>query len=258
MSIDSNTERSRKFRSMTHNRYWWYRLEDSDYLPPIFGGLSEGEWSLMEEWFIETEEKFPSPGEISIPGISLISGIIGGNGISRIVQCGHYVGYSTMILGFLLRAMRKENALFSIDIDTSSTKFTQSWIDRANLSMQLHLELGSSSDPAMVIRAKEYLRGAPQIVFIDSSHQYSHTLEELDLWWDALAPGGLIFLHDVSEYAKAFDTTGKGGVATAAREWSSKHGRSLFMLNSFSKLGDNPNVYAYRDGCGMGIIQKPI
>ena len=53
------------------------------------------------------------------------------------------------------------------------------------------------------------------MVFIDSSHEYWNTRAELDAWYPALAPGGLIVLHDSSEFAAGFDVTAKGGVRRA-------------------------------------------
>ena len=211
--------RSEQFRQREHNRYWWYRLKDTDYVPLVLRGLSDAEWRVLDAWFTETGAKYENPGEISIPGISMLAGIISGNGIGAVVQCGHYVGFSTLLIGFLLRSMGKKNALFSIDIDAAVTGYTQSWVDRAALNEYVALRVGTSSAPSLRETVRAYFSRDPQLVFIDSSHQYTHTLDELDLWYDALVPGGLLVLHDVSVLAQAFDRTNGGGVLTAAREW---------------------------------------
>ncbi len=251
-------DRSAAFRRLAHNRYWWYRLKDTDYIPPVFSSLLDHEWSIMQEWFEDTELKFPSPGEVSIPGISFLQGLIGGNGVSSMVQCGHYVGYSTLLLGFLFRRMGKRNALFSIDIDASVTDYTQGWIDRAELGDYVTLAVGSSSEPTMVHKAAAYCGTEPQLVFIDSSHQYEHTLAELDLWWPALRPGGILLMHDVSIFAQSFDATGQGGVLPAVRVWAERQNQTCVFLNSFVNEGDDPNRLTYKDGCGIGIVQKAI
>ena len=251
----SNSTRSLDFKTRSHNRYWWYRLADSAYTPPVFASLSNQEWLLIDDWFTTTEKKFESPGEISIPGISLLAGLIGGNGICAIVQCGHYVGYSTLLLGFLLRSMGKANALFSIDIDPDATSFTQEWVEKAGLGAQVRLRISNSSDPILPTEARSYFGRDIQMVLIDSSHQYAHTLQELDLWYDALPTGGLIVLHDVSRFAQSFDSSGKGGVLRAVLEWCENRGVSPLLLNSFVTQ-ESPEQLAYRDGCGIGIIQK--
>ena len=67
--------------------------------------------------------------------------------------------------------------------------------------------------------AKKYLGGDPELIILDSSHEYQATLAELDLWYAALAPGGLLALHDVSRFAADFDVTQQGGVGRAFTEW---------------------------------------
>lgn len=251
----SNERRSLEFRSRTHNRYWWYRLKDTAYVPPVFSSLSEPEWQLMDDWFATTEREFASPGEMSVPGISLLSGLIGGNGIGAIVQCGHYVGYSTLLLGFLLRRMGKEQALFSLDIDKQATAFTQQWVDKAELGNQVRLKVSDSAAADAPAQARDYFGREVQMVIIDSSHQYAHTLAELDLWYDALPAGGMIVMHDVSRFAQSFDATGNGGVLRASLEWCERRGVAPLLLNSFVSR-EPPEQLAYRDGCGLGIIQK--
>jgi hypothetical protein len=164
------------------------------------------------------------------------------------------------MLGFLLRGMNKEHSLFSIDYDPAVTNYTQTWMDRADLNNYVKLTVRDSADPTNVATAEEWLGGKPQIVFIDSSHQYAHTLRELDLWYDQLIPGGLLLMHDVSIYAQRFDSTGAGGVLPAVTEWCEKRGIRPFLFNNFvngTTISD-PNVLTYKDGCGMGLIQKPI
>ena len=249
--------RSLKYRNSGHGRHWWHRLADTHYVPPVFSVLSESEWDLLDAWFDDTEQRFSNPGEIGIPGISVIQALIAGNGLSAIVQCGHYVGFSTLMMGFLLRSMGKRKALLSIDIDPMSTNYTLEWIKRAGLGDYIELRLANSSDRSLVPYALEYFGTPPQMVFIDSSHQYAHTLEELDLWYDAVRPGGFLVLHDVSERAKSFDPTGRGGVATAVREWSARRGVAAMLLNSFQDSSHDIQDLTYRDNCGLGLIQKP-
>lgn len=251
--------RTLEFRKRTHNRYWWYHLNDNDYVPPVISALSDAEWSLLDDWFTDTEAKFPSPGEVSVPGISMLDGIVGGNGIGAVVQLGHYVGFSTLMLGFNLRRMGRQRALFSIDIDPTVTDYTQSWVDRAGLGEVVKLHVADSSDPVAATAAAEWLGRPPQIVFIDSSHQYRHTMKELDIWYDRLAPGGLLCLHDTSAFAQGFDPSGEGGVLRAAQEWGA--GRNMILLNNFvgeSGIPGGPNRLAYKDGCGFGLVQKPF
>jgi predicted O-methyltransferase YrrM len=252
--------RSLKFRTRAHNRYWWYKLTGTDYVPPVIAELSKSEWALMEDWFEDSEKLFPNPGEISIPGISLLNALICGNGVGAVVQLGHYVGFSTLMLGFALRRIGRKRALFSVDIDAEVTQYTQSWVKRAKLEDVVSLHVENSSDAIAVELAHQWFGRTPELVFIDSSHQYRHTLEELDLWYKSLAPGGFLAMHDTSVFAQTFDSTGEGGVRRAACEWGA--GRNMILLNSFVGEsvtdGDSPSSLIYRDRCGFGLVQKDL
>ncbi len=246
--------RSLAFRERKNpQRYWWHWGRTRQYVPDVYGCLRKDEWALFAEWYEQTE----MGGEMAIPMISVLRGFIMGSGVSAIVQLGHWKGYSALLLGFALRRMRLKKALFSIDIDRDSTEFTRSWIERAGLTGQVALHLGDSADARCADAAVEYLGRSPQVVIIDSSHQYAHTLRELDLWYDRLPPGGMLFLHDTSDYAATFDGTGTGGVRRAAREWIARlPAGTAILIDGSADLTGRGGV-AYADGCGLGIIQKP-
>jgi predicted O-methyltransferase YrrM len=248
--------RSTNFRSINHNRYWWHRAPGTDYDPLIYSFMSADEWDLMLDWFEDTERLYESTGEANIPPLSFLFGLISGNALSRIVQCGHYVGYSTLLIGFLLRRMGKCNSLFSIDIDPEVTAYTANWLSKANLNAQCALHVADSADSTLPALARNYFGGdSPQMVFIDSSHQYEHTLKEMELWYSALPRGGFLVLHDTSKFASCFDSTGKGGVLRGVAEWCAIHNCNSLMVNSFVE-GGKPGDQPYLDGCGLAILQK--
>ncbi len=94
-------------------------------------------------------------------------------------------------------------------------------------------------------------------MIIDSSHEYGQTMEELALWYPALEVGGLMMLHDVSEFAVDFDVTREGGVGRAFREWRQQHPEAeTFLLNGRSRAMSLPRP-PYKDACGLGLIHKP-
>lgn len=227
------------------NRFWWFQR--NDYLPQIYANLSDDEFALLVEWFEETE-RLHMIGECNVPAMSAMLGFVEGNGIDAIVQCGHYAGYSSLLFGWALRRMGKKRGLFSIDINPDVTAFTQKWIEKAGLEEYVEVVVGDSADEAIAINLWNIFHSEPKMVFIDSSHQYAHTLRELNLWYEALFPGGLIFLHDVSEFAQGFDSTDEGGVKTALYEWGRQES---FRSESMSFVGK-----IYQDGCGLGVIQK--
>lgn len=248
--------RSLNFRQHAHNRFWWHRTPVTDYVPIPYSFLTDTEWELMQAWFDDTGVRYRNPGEANVPPLSMLIGLISGNGIQRIVQCGHYAGYSTLLLGFLLRQMGHKSSLFSIDIDDAVTAYTASWVKRCGLEAFVHLEVSDSAQSDLPAKVTRHFGGkAPQIVFIDSSHQYAHTMKELDLWYPALPQGGMMVLHDASRFAAAFDSTGQGGVFRAVSEWCAVNGVPSIMLNSFVE-GGTPGDFPYLDGCGLALIQR--
>lgn len=240
-------------------RYWWHWGRARQYIPDVYGCLRQDEWALFAAWFEETE-RVGRLGEMAVPMVSVLRGFLMGSGVSAVVQLGHYAGYSTLLLGFMLRRMKRRNALFSIDIDPDATEFTRGWVERAELTQQVALHLGDSADPRSADAADAYLGRPPQAVIIDSSHEYAHTLRELDLWYGRLPPGGMLFCHDASVYAATFDRTGKGGVRRALREWLARlpggGAGSAILIDGDADVPGKAGI-AYADGCGLCIIQKP-
>jgi predicted O-methyltransferase YrrM len=249
--------RSRQFAEDPHPRYWWHHRTGSDYVPAIYQVLTDDEWQLIEDWYRTTQEE-NAIGEINVPAMSMVQGLVSGSGLSRIVQLGHYCGYSTLLIGFWLRAMGQGGKLVSIDIDPDVTGFTDTWVRRAELEDQVHLRLCDSASADAVVQARGVFAGAmPQLVLLDSSHQYEHTVRELERWVPAMTPGSLMLLHDTSTYAKSFDRGGRGGVQKALDDFA-RGRRDVEVLNLNRNIGaeDENNDLAYADGCGLGLLQK--
>jgi predicted O-methyltransferase YrrM len=257
MTATDASRRSLAFSSSTEPRLWWHRLPRSNYVPPIYASLTDQEWQLLQDWFEETTRQ-NLIGECVVPIMSVLHGLVMGSGIQRIVQLGTHAGYSALLLGFSLRQMHAKHALFSFEIDESLCRFAREWLERAGLNSVVQVELRSSLDSVAPQLARDYLGGAPELVFLDSSHEYRQTLDELEAWYPALAPGGLIVLHDTSEFAASFDVTQQGGVRRALREWRDAHPEiEVISLNRNVPAMEAPQM-VYQDFCGAGLIQKPV
>jgi predicted O-methyltransferase YrrM len=249
--------RSRAWREKSGQRYWWHRLPGVDYVPPIYSELGEAEWLTLREWYEETDQDGPI-GECAVPLISILHGLVMGSRASRIVQLGTCAGYSALLLGWMLRRMKVEHGLFSLDLDPASCATSRRWIARGGLQDFVEIAERNSLDPQSPLAARDYLGGDPELIIIDSSHEYQATLAELDLWYGALAPGGLLVLHDVSQFAAEFDVTGQGGVGRAFTEWRKAHLEvETFRLNGDVRSMDLPRPL-YKDACGVGLIHKAL
>ena len=249
--------RSLAFSTSAEPRLWWHRLPRSNYVPPIYSCLNDREWQLLQDWFRETTRQ-NFIGECVVPIMSVLHGFIMGSGIQRIVQLGTHAGYSALLLGFYLRQMHATHALVSFEIDETLCQFARDWLSQAGLEAIVKVELRSSLDPLSPELARNYLGGAPELVFLDSSHEYQQTLDEIEAWYPALTPGGVIVLHDTSEFAASCDVTGQGGVHRALREWREAHHEvEVISLNRNVPAIETPGL-VYRDFCGVGIIQKQV
>ena len=257
MTATDASRRSLEFSTSTEPRLWWHRLSRSNYVPPIYASLTDQEWQLLHDWFEETTRQ-NLIGECVVPIMSVLHGLVMGSGIQRIVQLGTHAGYSALLLGFSLRQMYAQHGLFSFEIDESLYRFAREWLDRAGLNSVVKVDLRSSLDLASSQLARNYLGGAPELIFLDSSHEYRQTLDELDAWYPELAPGGLIVLHDTSEFAASFDVTQQGGVRRALGEWREAHPEiEVISLNRNVPAMETPGL-VYQDFCGVGLIQKPV
>jgi predicted O-methyltransferase YrrM len=252
----SSPSRSRSFRQHGSGRFWWHTLRNTDYVPPVYARLSDQEWALMAEWFSVTQAN-NTIGEINVPAMDFIQGLIMGNGIQRIVQLGHYCGYSALLIGFMLRAMRATPGLISFDISQEFTSFSEQWVARAGLTEYVKLVVADSASEKAYATAKLFLNGDPELILVDSSHQYTHTLAELDLWAAQMKVHSIMLLHDTSQFASNYDSTGAGGVSRAIQEWLPAHPEFGYInLNRHVQLGANANNIVYKDGCGLGILQR--
>jgi predicted O-methyltransferase YrrM len=227
-----------------------------NFVPPIYADLAEEEWGILRKWYEETD-KNGLIGECAVPFISLLHGLVMGNRAARIVQLGTCSGYSALLLGFMLRRMNVREGLFSVDIDPQMCAMARQWIERAGLAPFVHIVQLDSTDAKTPRVANDFLGGEPELIIIDSSHEYESTLLELNLWYPALTPGGLMALHDVSRFAAGFDVTKSDGVGRAFNEWRKAHANvETFCLNSEARSMDLPRPF-YKDACGIGLIHKP-
>ncbi len=227
-----------------------------DYVPSIYSDLAEEEWRVMQSWYGETDSS-GHIGECAVPLMSLLQGLVMGNGIDRIVQLGTCSGYSALLLGFMLRRMSATNGLFSVDIGAELCAISRRWIARAGLESFVEIAQRDSTDRETVSAATDFLRGAPDLVIVDSSHESGATLSELYLWYPALAPGGIVVLHDVSHFAEGFDVTAEGGVRRACEQWRRENpSAESIILNGEARSMEAARAL-YKDACGVALLHKP-
>lgn len=87
------------------------------------------------------------------------------------------------------------------------------------------------------VQAQEWFPAECDVLFIDSSHGYDHTLAELRLHASRVRPGGTILLHDTEYSPEGPLPEPAGEVALAISAWCQENGISWENLPGASGLG---------------------
>lgn len=230
---------------------WWSQVTGRQYEPPIYSFLNDDEWEIFNQWHQSIYQE-NRRGESAIPFMSIIQAFIMGNNIDSVVEFGCFAGFSTLLIGFMMRKMDHRQSFASIDINPEHCRITQEWVDKSKLNNFVRIFTGSSHDTKTIQDVLKHLSQKPKLIIIDSSHQHQQTLNELNTWYEHLQPGGLVILHDTSQFAAKFDSTNQGGVNKAFIEWT-KNQNNIDSININSGTLEN---YIYLDNTGLGIIQK--
>lgn len=108
-----------------------------------------------------------------------------------IVELGCYVGWTSAHFAFAQRAAGG-GQLWCVDSDERFLNAAQRNLERRQLASGVNFVRGLSLD-APVLAA---LPASIDLLFIDTSHEYQPTLDEIATYSPRLAPGGCIVLHD--------------------------------------------------------------
>ena len=131
---------------------------------------------MLCDWYNETD--ITGSEECNYPLIGMLIGLIGTNPGSKLkmVQLGHYNGFSSLLLGFVYNNIQVNNSFFSIDISKDITEQANKWVTKADIDNYVKQIVGDSADPKNLVLALNHLQTDEiNILFIDSSHSYEHT-----------------------------------------------------------------------------------
>lgn len=141
------------------------------------------------------------------------------NGITRILQLGTYLGFSTVVLASMVSQNSPDNGLLvTVDPDEQMNKKATGYVAAAGLEWYVKFVRGKSLDQTSLDFAKAH---APYgMIYVDSSHAYAETVKEIKEFTQEgwLKSSGVLFFHDAWPGAAASDPTGEGGVPRALAE----------------------------------------
>lgn len=101
-----------------------------------------------------------------------------------IVETGRFHGGST-----LLMAIASDVTVHSVDIEPQDDDYLKSIIDELELTnIELYID---DSQNTILSKNLDY-----DLLFVDGDHSYEGALKDMENWWDNLAVGGHVILHD--------------------------------------------------------------
>jgi predicted O-methyltransferase YrrM len=112
---------------------------------------------------------------------------------------------------------------------------------------------GNSVEEKTLFRLRRAIgHGAADLVFLDSSHMYEHTRDEVAKYWHFLKPGGVMLVHDVFWEGNA---EGKGKAQFFAMLDGTLPVYQIYMNEPLCRFHPNPRTR--ETWGGFGIIVKP-
>ena len=104
-----------------------------------------------------------------------------------IVEIGRLNGGSTLCLAFA----NTKTPIYSIDINPRDDNFLTELFENLGVGQNVNLITGSSHDTTIINSISDV-----DMLFVDGDHSYEGCLNDLNLWWERLIPGGHIVCHD--------------------------------------------------------------
>jgi predicted O-methyltransferase YrrM len=167
----------------------------------------------------------------------------------KVLQLGTWIGFSALFMADHMASFSRPGHLVTVEPQQHVHEAARKWAKKAGLANRITFVDGYSTDPA--VSATLHLHGPFDLIYLDSSHAYRETLQELDLIFGKdgwLQEDGLLLLHDASIHAMQWDRHGEGGVRRAMEEWVGERQASYQSFIFEPPLWPN--------GCGLGFITR--
>jgi len=183
--------------------------------------------------------------------LDILAGIIRASRAARILQFGTFLGGSALVLADLARANDAARAkVVTVDPDPAMNESCRKYAAACGLESLIQTMDGYSTDPALLLQLRNFRAEYEwDAIFLDTTHQFRQTVEEIKAIAPLCGPSTLFLFHDASAYAAAtLDLGQQGGVARALREWvwlNPKWQSFVFEKPSFGQFG-------------IGVLQKRV
>lgn len=133
----------------------------------------------------------------------------------RVIELGSFIGFSSCHIASALQQLGGERLLYCVDTNERHLDILKANVDALGVSPQVRCIRGATLEASVV----EQLPQA-EVIYVDSSHDYATTAQELEVYQRKIARPGYLVLHDAIMWP---------GVRRAVREHS---GRTLTFATS--------------------------
>lgn len=177
--------------------------------------------------------------------LDVLAGLVVASRSTRILQFGSFLGGSAVVLIDLAAQIDADNArLVTLDPNPAMNASTRKYCALAGHEKRVETIDGYSTDEAILRR----LRGQEwDVIYLDTTHQYWQTLEEIDAISRLCSPRTLFVLHDASRFAaETLDMDRLGGVRRAMYEFCVTNPRWHYYIFEQPAFGQY----------GIGLMQK--
>jgi cephalosporin hydroxylase len=110
------------------------------------------------------------------------------------IECGSFKGGSALMWAMVLDQVHPAGRVISIDIEDKMAEARKLPIAKA----KIEFIVGSTTDPELVARLSERVRGKKVLVLLDSDHRKHHVLAELKAYSPMVQVGGYIVVQDTN------------------------------------------------------------
>lgn len=186
----------------------------------------------------------PTTGTTPDDDLDVLAGLVVASRARRILQFGTFLGGSAIVLADLAAQNGEGAQLVSIDPDPNMNACAREYVTRAGLGGMFETADAHSLDPALLKRLAE---AEWDVIYLDTTHQYQQTREEIAAIAPLCGPATLFLFHDASAFAaETLDTGRQGGVRRAIREYCLQHPRWQWFVFERPAFGQY----------GIGMMQK--
>lgn len=148
--------------------------------------------------------------------LALLGGLVAARRPAAMLELGTCTGFSAILFGDILA--RCGGRLTTVEPDGNFVTIARHYAGRAGLDNVDFVE-GKDTDDELLhtLSGREW-----DVIFIDTTHQYAQTVEELRLYSELASGHTTLLLHDASAHAaQELDMDNQGGVKRAVDEFLS-------------------------------------